>query len=515
MKIIVIGAGHNGLVCATLLARAGHEVTVCERAPTPGGCVLTEEILPGFRVNTGALELEGMVSSGIAADLDLERHGLRWIRSSHLLASWVGEEVVYLSRSLDDSLMEITARLGKEAAREWREFVSVSQGLMNSLGGMQHVASGYAPASGDAAEHPFKQLSDADLRTVISTAQAVVNEQVAAPLLRAAAIAYSTHPQMPPWVPGSGALGCLLASSHGSLSYRPQGGSGRLIEALAAAFRHHGGELRCGCGIRKIAVADATVTGVELDDGEGLEASVVISSIDLKRMARLLDHGGTPDTARAAARAHSGQFNVGEMKLDLALEEVPRMVNVRPDFTGALYYLQDHADHYAEAMRSILAGQLPDRLPMMAAIPSIADPTLAPPGKAVLWLSAFVPARWQDGNTWPDANARVTETMLESFERFAPGTREKIIAVQATGPAEWEKRTGNPAGNPNHLDMTVDQLFTLRPSPGLSNYRTPIRGLYLSGAGTHPGGGVHGMPGLLAAQAVLAGHKDGDPLLQN
>lgn len=506
MKAIVIGAGHNGLVCATLLARAGYEVTVCERAAAPGGCAVTEEILPGFRVNTGALELEGMVSSGIAADLDLESHGLRWIRCSHLLASWVGDDVIYLSRSLDETLHEISSRLGKDAAREWSEFVDTSQRLMDRLGGMQHVSSGYAPAPGSVQTHPFKGLDDHELQTVLATAQSVVHANISHPLLRAAAIAYSTHPQMPPWVPGSGALGCLLASSHGTVSCRPVGGTGRLIDALVTALRYHGGTLRCGNGARRILVTDEAVTGVELDNGETLPAPLVVSNVDLKRVAALLEHGGTPTMARAAAQAHSGIFNVGEMKLDIALDSVPQLVNLRPDFAGALYYLQHHDGHYADAMAAILAGQLPGSLPMMVAVPSVADPTLAPPGKAVLWLSAFVPARWQDGSTYPEANARVTEAMLDSFERFAPGTRAKILSIQATGPAEWENRTGNPAGNPNHLDMTADQLFTLRPSPRLSDHRAPIRGLYLSGAGTHPGGGVHGMPGLLAAQAVLADH---------
>jgi beta-carotene ketolase (CrtO type) len=508
MKAVVIGAGHNGLVCATLLARAGYAVTVCERAPVAGGCTVTEEIEPGFHVNTGALELEGMVSSGIAADLELESHGLRWLRSDHLLASWVGRDVVYLSRSLAQTTAELTRTLGKAAACEWTDFAEISGGLMARLGGIQHVNSAYAPASGDQAMHPFKHLDDRDLCTVLSTSQAVIDEHLSHPLLRGAALAYSTHPQMPPWVPGSGALGCLLASSHGAQSCRPVGGTGRLIEALAAALRRHGGELRCSAGVRKILRDGQGITGVELESGDVLEAAVVVSSIDLKRVVRLLDHGGSVEMEQAAAGAHTGIFNIGEMKLDLALDDVPRLVNCRPDFAGALYYLQQRPGHYADALREIMAGRLPETLPLMAAVPSIADPALAPAGKAVLWLSAFVPATWADDSAWPDANARVVETMLDSFEFFAPGARAKIRTFQATGPAEWERRTGNPAGNPNHLDMTADQLFTLRPAPGFARHRAPIRGLYLSGAGTHPGGGVHGMPGLLAAQAVFEDYPE-------
>jgi beta-carotene ketolase (CrtO type) len=244
--------------------------------------------------------------------------------------------------------------------------------------------------------------------------------------------------------------------------------------------------------------------GVELQDGTCLPADVVLSTIDVKRVFALLDSETAPSSmARAAERAHTGYYNVGEMKLDVALDSPPHLPGLIPEHTGSLYYLQHKSNHYSESLKQIFSGRFPASIPMMAAVPSIEDPTLAPPGKAVLWLSAFVPARWEDGTTWPNANTRVAEAMLDSFERFAPGTRSKIIGMQITGPAEWEARTGNPAGNPNHLDMTVDQLFTLRPDPLISDYSTPISGLYLSGAGTHPGGGVHGVPGFLTAQRVL------------
>jgi beta-carotene ketolase (CrtO type) len=191
------------------------------------------------------------------------------------------------------------------------------------------------------------------------------------------------------------------------------------------------------------------------------------------------------------------------MKLDLALDATVLPPGIGRAQAGALFYLQHHTGHFAEAMRSICAGQLPSLIPMMAAIPSVADPTLAPEGKSVVWLSAFVPARWADGSSWPAANEVVAEAILASYERFVPGSRQHVLKCQITGPAEWERRTGNPAGNPNHIDMTIDQIFGMRPSAELAHYRTPIRGLYLSGAGTHPGGGVHGMPGRLAAETII------------
>jgi beta-carotene ketolase (CrtO type) len=370
---------------------------------------------------------------------------------------------------------------------------------------MQHVKSAYGAASGKITEHPFGKLSGEELRVVLSSAESVITEHLSHPSLQAAALAYSTHPEMPPWTPGSGALGCLLASSHGTQSCRPVGGTGKLIEALTDALSAAGGRLRCHEPVSKIRTTGDRVVGVDLSDGTFLEANTVVSSIDVKRVVSLLDSSAAPpELNRVSARAHTGIFNVGEMKLDLALDRPPQMIGLSDRHAGSLYYLQEDPKHYGRAMQTIFAGGLPDPLPMMAAVPSVEDPSLAPSGQAVLWLSAFVPARWSDGSTWPQANLRVQEVMLNSFERFAPGTKERVVGIQATGPGEWETRTGNLAGNPNHLDMTLDQLFTLRPGPGLSNYRTPIRGLYLSGAGTHPGGGVHGVPGFLAAQAVIS-----------
>ena len=130
-----------------------------------------------------------------------------------------------------------------------------------------------------------------------------------------------------------------------------------------------------------------------------------------------------------------------------------------------------------------------------------------PAGKATLWASAFVPAAFTDGGSWPDANEKAADAVFATLEQFAPGITASVIGRKVTGPSDWESRLGNRAGNPNHLDMTIDQLFSLRPAPGFSRYRTPIPGLYLSGAGTHPGGGVHGMPGKLAASAVLADER--------
>jgi beta-carotene ketolase (CrtO type) len=300
----------------------------------------------------------------------------------------------------------------------------------------------------------------------------------------------------------------LLPSSHGGQGARPLGGTGELIRALVAAVEAQGGEVKSGAPVLEILVRDGRATGVALDSGAVIEADNVVSTIDVKRVAGMLPQEFlTEPWRRAVASAHSGLFNVGEIKVDAALDRPPVFRDEPAAFAGSLKYLMHAPDAYLTAMRIVTGGRIPPELPLMVAIPSAEDPSQCPAGRATLWASAFVPAELSDGSSWPEANERAADAVFATLEQFSPGITASVVERKITGPADWESRLGNRAGNPNHLDMTIDQLFVLRPAPGFSRYRTPIAGLYLSGAGTHPGGGVHGMPGKLAASAVLADER--------
>jgi beta-carotene ketolase (CrtO type) len=513
-RTVIIGAGHNGLVCAAYLARAKHEVIVLERASVPGGCTLTEEIFPGYRYNTGAIELEGMVHSGVDRELGLENYGLRWVRTNHLLAAHVGDRTALFHRDLSPTLEGFRREFGREEADEWERFSSFANALMSAVGSLQHVKAaglggltGILDRLGDFGNDP-----EGVVRTALSPACVVIDEWLRCPEMRAAAAAFSSHPQMPPWAPGSGILACLLPSSHGTQGARPEGGTGELVQALVRALTACGGEVRCGSSVREIKVRAGRVAGVALDSGAEIAADNVVSTIDLKRVAGLLPAELlTGPWRKAMAGTHSGLFNVGEIKVDAALDRPPVFRGAPAEFAGSLKYLMHTPEGYVAAMRIVTGGQIPAQLPLMVAVPSADDPSQCPPGKATLWASAFVPASFANGGRWPDANDTAADAVFETLEQFAPGITASVLHRNVTGPSDWEARLGNRAGNPNHLDMTIDQLFTLRPAPGFSRYRTPLPGLYLSGAGTHPGGGVHGMPGKLAAAAVLADERGEKP----
>lgn len=511
-RIVIIGAGHNGLVCGCYLAKAGHEVTVVEKHATPGGCTLTEELIAGFKINTGALELEGIINSGIDSDLDLHEHGLEWIQKDHMLSAFVGTESIHLLRDPKKATDAITQKRGPSTAEEWGKYSAFSSALMDTMGTFQHVKTPEATAMQNVLSTSGDQKTDIMIQTTLQPASVVIDHWIQDDVLRGAALAYSTHPQMPPWIPGTGVLGCLLGSSHEGKGARPKGGTGALIDSLVKALKAAGGTLSCGSGATGIEFENGKLVGVTLESEETLPADILVSTIDISRLSRLLPTSIQSEPfKRAASNTHSGLYNVGEIKVDLALSKRPTLTGDSPEFTGALRYLMDSPDHYNEHFRKIGAGLLPKRYPMMAAIPSADDPSMAPEGQATLWLSAFVPAKIDGDESWPEANERVAEAVIDSFETFAPGTKATILAQRITGPSDWEKRTGNPAGNPNQLDMTIDQLFGFRPGIGLSHYATDMPGVYLSGAGTHPGGGVHGMPGKLAAKRILddlAGRRD-------
>ncbi|MEM9158720.1 MAG: NAD(P)/FAD-dependent oxidoreductase [Verrucomicrobiota bacterium] len=511
-RIVIIGAGHNGLVCACYLAKAGHEVTVVEKHARPGGCTVTEELLPGFKINTGALELEGIINSEIDSDLELAKHGLKWIRKDHMLSAMVGTESIHLMRDPQKAAATIAKKRGEPSAEEWSKYSKFSSALMDVMGTFQHVKTPEATAMQNVLSASGDEKTDIMIQTTLQPASVVINHWIQDETLRGAALAYSTHPQMPPWIPGTGVLGCLLGSSHEGQGARPKGGTGALIDSLVSALEAAGGTLQCGSGVAKVEFENSKLQAVELENGEKLSADILVSTIDISRLSGLLPESLKSDSFKRAARnAHSGLYNVGEIKVDLALSEPPTLSRDAPEFTGALHYLMDGPDHYNEHFRKIGAGLLPKRYPMMAAVPSADDPSMAPEGQATLWLSAFVPAKIDGSENWPEANEAVAEAVIDSFATFSPGVKDTILAKRITGPSDWEKRTGNPAGNPNQLDMTIDQLFGFRPGIGQSRYATDIPGIYLSGAGTHPGGGVHGMPGKLAAKRILddlAGRRD-------
>jgi phytoene dehydrogenase-like protein len=489
--VIVVGGGHNGLVCATLLARAGLGVTVLEANAEPGGCVWTETLPSGHRLERGAIDHSMVID--VAKELGLERFGLTYAPREELVgARFADGDRLLVARDLDETVRRIERTFPGDGER-YRRLASVADAVLGL------VDQPTPPRFEDVVALASAAPGRVDLvRLLVSSSEAVLAEQLEHPRLRSIVAMAGAHNQLPPWLPGTGIFALLGPSMHASRTARPIGGSSRLTAALVAAVNEQGGRI----------VTDAPVMRIAWDGERALadthhgrfSARRVVSSLDLPRTSRLL--GEAPQRLRRAARSmRSGAFNVAELKVDLALD---RPVNLDPGAGAeALWLLQEHEGSLAAAFGDILTGRLPRSPAMMWASPSASDPSAAPEGEGVVWLSAFVPARLE-GGTWDEGqDERATEWLLEGFRRvtgvdLGPSIRERRV----TSPRLWRERIGT--DNPNHLDLTLDQLFSWRSQAGDRPYRTPLPWLYLTGAGTYPGGGLSGIPGRNTARALLA-----------
>ena len=202
--------------------------------------------------------------------------------------------------------------------------------------------------------------------------------------------------------------------------------------------------MKCGSAVREILVRSGRVSGLFLIPATRIEADNVVSTIDVKRVAGMLPQELlTEPWRKAVAGTHSGLFNVGEIKVDAALDRPPVFRGETPAFAGSLKYLMHTPDAYVAAMRIVTGGRIPAQLPLMVVIPSADDPSQCPPGKATLWASAFVPAVFTDGNAWPDANEKAADAVFETLEQFAPGITASVVGRKITGPSDWEARLGN------------------------------------------------------------------------
>jgi phytoene dehydrogenase-like protein len=517
---IVIGAGHNGLVTACYLARAGRRVLVLERRPIVGGACVTEETFPGFKVSTAAY-VNSLFHKQIVSDLRLADHGYQVLaRNPSSFTPFPDGRSLMMGPDADLTRREIAKFSARDAGRYHRyeamlERVAnvieptltmtppnVLRPTLGDLGKLLRLGKafrGLGPAAGEAVE----MLTGA-ARTILD--RWFESEELKATLATDAIIGAMASPSMP------GTAYVLFHHVMGETDGKRgvwgyvRGGMGALTQALAGAARGLGATIRCDAEVTRIRVRDGRVTGVALASGDELEAPVVASNADANvTFLRLMARQELPADFVAAVERIS--YESASLKINVALAELPDFRALPgtpgPQHRGTIHICPDQ-DYIERAFDDAKYGR-PSADPVLeCTIPSVVDPSVAPPGQHLMSMFIqYAPYRLKHG-TWDDHRDAFADRCFDLLDGYAPNFKRSVLARQVLTPVDLERVFGLTGGNIFQGAMTPHQLFAFRPVPGFADYRTPIRGLYLCGAAAHPGGGVMGTPGLNAAREILA-----------
>jgi phytoene dehydrogenase-like protein len=506
---IVIGGGHNGLTCAAYLARAGRSVLVLEAAARVGGAAVTREFAPGFRVSACAHLLHLMPGS-VIAELNLASHGLRLaaermpttalsadqahlpvgdggalaVRSPADAAAWPGysTRLARLAAALRPVLSNTPPRLDTSAWKERAALVRLGWRL-RALG-----------------RRDMREL----LRIGAMCVQDLLDEHFESPLLKGA-LAFDAvlGTNYGPRSPGTVfTLLYRLAAAHrdGGLA-QPAGGLGALSEALAGAAAAAGAEIRTGTAVRRILVRDDRAAGVVLETGEEVSARTVVASTDPKTTFLGLLGSEHLDAGFVRRIVHLRSRGLAA-KLHLALDGPPRFAGLEAAALRGRLLWAPSPQHIESAYNHAKYGEFSSSPMLEVTVPTMADPALAPPDRHVLSVVAqYAPYALSSG--WADGQARFTDLLIDTLGTLAPGLRAQVVHAELLTPADIEREFRITGGHWHHAELALDQFFMLRPVPGVAQYRAPVDGLYLCGAGCHPGGGVMGIAGRNAAREVV------------
>lgn len=518
--IVIVGGGHNGLVTAAYLARANRKVLVLEARELVGGCSVTEEIWPGFRVSTAAY-LTSLLQERIIIDLDLPRFGYAVdAKDPAFFSPYPDGRYLFFWQDREKTLAEI-AKFSKRDAEvypKYEEHLERLAQVVDSL--LLTVPPPLPPKSPGAVIEWLKlaarmrRLSAGELAGLIriftQSASDFLDDWFESPEIKVTlatdgVIGANGGPRSP------GTAYILLhhcmggVAGHRGLWGFVRGGMGAVSNAIARSAKSAGAVIRTSAPVRQILVRDGAVAGVVLESGEEIATKVVASNCDPKRtFLRLIDRRDLPPDFVDAIEKFRCEGT--SLKINLALSGLPEfkaLPGAPGPQHGATMHICPSIEYVERAWDDAKYGR-PSRSPLLEmTIPTMYDPSLAPPGKHIMGIFLeYAPYTLRE-SSWDELREPFYEGVIDIIEEYAPNIREIIIDKQILTPLDLERRFGITGGNIFHGEMSLDQMFVMRPVPGWARYRMPVRGLYLCGSGAHPGGGVMGAPGYNAARQIL------------
>lgn len=498
--VILVGAGHNGLISAAYLAQAGYKVGVFERRSLVGGAVSTAEIVPNYRFDYGGSAHILIRLTPIVEELKLEQFGLTYLDLDPLFfAPYQDGDHLFMYRDAEKTIHHLESKFPGEGMNykrfldDWRPFARVVKDVFLSTPSPFELGKRFI--FGKAVQNDWKKALPMILKPYGEVIDSYFKEEkVKTPIVWMAA---QSGP--PPTEPLSGPFALWHPLYHEGGMARPRGGSGMLTQALQRHIEHHGGQVFTNAPVSEILVEGKSVTGIRVGQDIYTARAVISGAHAHETFNRLLPERHRPEGAQNM-RIGNG-FGV---ILRLALNK-PIQYKAFPsqDARIALQLVCENRQQINAAYGDYLRGEPTQNPPIVAMSFSAVDDTLAPAGGEVLWLWAqYYPYQLAKG-CWEDIENEVAHRILDTFEAYAPGTKASIVGQLFQHPVWLERELGLFRGNVMHLEMSLDQMFMLRPFLGMAEYRTHLKGLYLTGASTHPGGGIMGAAGRNAARILL------------